>query len=136
MGKDLAFIDFETTGLSPERCDRVIEVGVAVLTGRRIVDGYQSLVNPDRQIPGNVEDLTGINDEMVESAPRARAVMREVLDFVGELPLVAHNAAFDRRFYDMELGRIRASIDTDQGINDHQIRLLGLQYGLEGLYAG
>ncbi len=106
MQSSLAFIDFETTGLSPDRGDRIIEVGVAVLTGGEITDRYQSLVNPGRDIPWFVENLTGITDEMVGTAPAATAVMREVLDYVGDLPLVAHNAGFDRRFYDMELGRI------------------------------
>jgi DNA polymerase III subunit epsilon len=113
MGRDLAFIDFETTGLSPGRGHRIIEVGIAVLTGGRITDRYQSLVNPGRHIPWVVEDLTGINDEMVEAAPPARVVMREVLDFVGDRPLVAHNAGFDRRFYDMELDRIRRKRKQD-----------------------
>jgi DNA polymerase-3 subunit epsilon len=103
----LAFIDFETTGLSSRRGDRVIEVGIAVLEGGRIVDRYQSLINPRMPIPWQIEDLTGITDDMVRSAPGAPEVMSEVHDFIGEMRLVAHNASFDRGFMDAEFSRIR-----------------------------
>ena len=103
----LAFIDFETTGLSARGGDRVIEVGIAVLDGSRIVDRYQSLINPCMPIPWVIEDLTGISDDMVRSAPGAPEVMSEVHDFIGEMRLVAHNASFDRGFMDAEFSRIR-----------------------------
>ncbi len=107
MKDRLAFIDFETTGLSSRRGDRVIEVGIAVLEGGRIVDRYQSLINPRMPIPWQIEDLTGITDDMVRSAPGAPEVMSEVHDFIGEMRLVAHNASFDRGFMDAEFLRIR-----------------------------
>lgn len=107
MKDRLAFIDFETTGLSASGGDRVIEVGIAVLEGGRIVDRYQSLINPRMRIPWVIEDLTGITDDMVRSAPGAPAVMGEVHDFIGEMRLVAHNASFDRGFMDAEFSRIR-----------------------------
>jgi len=106
MLPNLAFIDFETTGLSPESGDRIIEVGIAILSGGRIVDRYQSFINPQARIPGVVVALTGIDDTMVRHAPTAAQVMPEVLEFVGNLPLVAHNASFDKRFMDSELRRI------------------------------
>jgi DNA polymerase III subunit epsilon len=107
MTKKLAFIDFETTGLSPESGDRVIEVGIAVLVGGQIVDRYQSFINPQVRIPGVVVALTGIDDSMVRNAPKAVQVMPEVMAFIGNMPLVAHNASFDKRFMDAELRRIR-----------------------------
>jgi DNA polymerase-3 subunit epsilon len=107
MTTPLAFIDFETTGLSPESGDRIIEVGIAVLHQGRIVDRYQSFVNPQVRIPYEVVALTGIDDAMVRPAPTADQVMHEVMEFVGKLPLVAHNASFDQRFMDCELKRIR-----------------------------
>jgi DNA polymerase-3 subunit epsilon len=106
MPTRLAFIDFETTGLSPESGDRIIEVGIAILSGGRIVDRYQSFINPQARIPAVVSSLTGINDSMVRTAPRAAQVMPEIINFVGDLPLVAHNASFDKRFMESELRRI------------------------------
>ena len=113
MTEALAFIDFETTGLSPEAGDRIIEVGIAVLHKGRIVDRYQSFVNPEMRIPYEVVALTGIDDAMVRPAPKAIQVMHEVLEFIGKLPLVAHNASFDKRFMDSELSRIRRRLANE-----------------------
>ena len=113
MTKSLAFIDFETTGLSPEGGDRVIEVGIAVLKQGRIVKRYQSFINPQKRIPYEVVSLTGISDAMVRTAPNASQVMSEVLEFIGEAPLVAHNASFDKRFMDSELRRMNRQCAND-----------------------
>jgi len=72
----------------------------------RIIDRYQSLMNAGRYIPPFITELTGITNEMVRQAPPAERVMAEVSDFVGTLPLVAHNAGFDSRFWDAELNYI------------------------------
>lgn len=101
----VAVLDFETTGLSPAQGDRPTEVAIAVVEDGRIVDRYQSLMNPGRPIPGDIVRLTGITNAMVECAPGVAQVMREAAAFVGRLPLVAHNAAFDRRFWLAELQR-------------------------------
>ena len=71
------------------------------------MDRYQSLVNPRVPIPWVIEDLTGITDDMLRSAPGAPEVMSEVHEFIGEMRLVAHNASFDRGFMDAEFSRIR-----------------------------
>ena len=113
MTKSLAFIDFETTGLSPEGGDRVIEVGIAVLEQGRIVKRYQSFINPQKRIPYEVVSLTGISDAMVRTAPNASEVMSEVLEFIGAAPLVAHNASFDKRFMDSELRRMNRQCAND-----------------------
>jgi DNA polymerase-3 subunit epsilon len=63
-------------------------------------------MNAGVRVPSFIEGLTGITDAMVRAAPPASRVMREVADFVGDLPLVAHNASFDCRFWDAELHRI------------------------------
>lgn len=100
-----AVIDFETTGLSPDLGDRVTEVGVAILSDGQIINRYQSLVNPHRPIPAFVQSLTGITDAMVSSAPESSSVMRELYDFVGDTPFIAHNASFDKKFLDAEYAR-------------------------------
>lgn len=101
-----AVLDFETTGMGPGDGARATEIGIALLEGGRIVDRYQSLMNAGAWIPPFIEELTGISNAMVRRAPPAEDVMREAADFVGALPLVAHNASFDRRFWDAELARI------------------------------
>lgn len=105
----MAVIDFETTGLSPGKGDRATEVAVVLIRGGSSVGRYQSLMNAGVRIPAHIQALTGIGNDMIAAAPSASAVMREVADFVEDFPLVAHNAAFDQRFWDAELTRIGRS---------------------------
>ncbi|MDB4630979.1 3'-5' exonuclease [Pseudomonadales bacterium] len=102
-----AVIDFETTGLSPAHGARPTEIGVCLVEGGRIVDRYQSLMNPGVSIPYDIQQLTGITDKMVKAAPAISTVMKETADFVGDRPLLAHNAAFDRKFWEIELNNIK-----------------------------
>ncbi|MCU0834312.1 MAG: 3'-5' exonuclease [Chromatiaceae bacterium] len=102
----LAVIDFETTGLYPQYGDRATEIAVMLVRNGHIVDRFQSLMNAGVRINGFITSLTGITNDMVRAARPASRVMREVADFVGATPLVAHNATFDRRFWDAELDRI------------------------------
>ena len=102
----VAVIDFETTGMSPDMGDRATEVAVVIVEGGTIVDRYQSLMNTGAYISGFITELTGITNQMVRAAPPAAQVMSELAQFVGEIPLVAHNASFDSRFLDAEWARI------------------------------
>lgn len=102
----MAVIDFETTGLSPAQGDRATEIGAVILQDGKVVDRYQSLMNAGVRIPAYIQELTGISDAMIRAAPPVAEVMREVAEFVGDYPLVAHNAAFDGKFWDAELARI------------------------------
>ena len=99
----IAVIDFETTGISPSAGDRATEVAVVIMEEGRVVDRYQSLMNAGVRIPSFITQLTGITNAMVVSAPSSGSVMREAARFVGGLPMVAHNASFDRRFWCAEL---------------------------------
>lgn len=99
-------LDFETSGMSPERGDRAIEIGAVRLVDDRIVDRFQSLMNPGRRINAFIEGLTGISNAMLQQAPPASEVMAEFARFIDGASLVAHNAAFDRRFLDAELALI------------------------------
>lgn len=101
----IAVIDFETTGISPGQGDRATEVAIVLLQRGRVVDRFQSLMNAGVRVPAFITQLTGITNAMVASAPLAAQVMREASRFVGEAPMVAHNAAFDRKFWVDELTR-------------------------------
>ncbi|GAB7535186.1 3'-5' exonuclease [Burkholderia sp. 3C] len=105
----VAVLDFETTGLSPAQGDRATEIAVILLRDGEIVDRYQSLMNAGRRIPSDVVALTGITNDMIASAPPVATVMREAAAFVGRHPVVAHNAAFDRRFWQSELEQLGES---------------------------
>ncbi|MFT3759283.1 PolC-type DNA polymerase III [Thauera sp.] len=109
----VAVIDFETTGMSPAQGDRATEVAVVIVEDGRVVDRYQSLMNAGVRVPAFIESLTGISTAMVRNAPPAGDVMREVSDFVGDMPIVAHNASFDAKFWDAELARIQRTRRQD-----------------------
>lgn len=102
----IAVIDFETTGMSPETGGRATEVAIVLLEDGQVVDRYQSLMNAGVWIPPFITQLTGITNAMVRDAPPAAEVMREAARFVGDAPMVAHNASFDRKFWQGELARL------------------------------
>ena len=108
----IAVIDFETTGISPAMGDRATEVAIVLLEDGRVVDRFQSLMNAGVRIPSFITQLTGITNAMVAAAPRAEQVMTEASRFVGDAPMVAHNASFDRKFWVDELAR--AGLDAPQ----------------------
>ena len=99
----IAVIDFETTGMSPTLGDRATEVAIVLLERGQVVDRFQSLMNAGVYIPSFITQLTGITNLMVATAPRAERVMADAARFVGEAPMVAHNASFDRRYWQAEL---------------------------------
>lgn len=103
MPSAIAVIDFETTGISPAMGDRATEVAIVVTEAGRVVDRFQSLMNAGVHIPAFITQLTGITNAMVASAPPAAQVMREAARFVGSVPMVAHNASFDKRYWQAEL---------------------------------
>jgi DNA polymerase-3 subunit epsilon len=101
----VAVIDFETTGLSPSTGGRATEIAAVLVRDGQVVGHYASLMQSDAWVPPYIEQLTGISNAMLARAPPAAWVMREVAAFVGDCPLVAHNAAFDRAFWQAEMAR-------------------------------
>ena len=96
--------DTETTGLSPLAGDRVVEIGCVELwnrveTGRT----FHSYFNPERPMPSGAEAVHGLTDTFLADKPRFRDVVGDLLEFLGDCPLVAHNASFDFGFLNHEL---------------------------------
>ena len=102
---DFVVFDLETTGAKTPPC-RITEIGAYKVHGGRIIAEYQTLVNPEMPIPSFISALTGITNEMVQDAPVFADVVCDFLDFIGDAVLVAHNAPFDMRFLNYEIGRI------------------------------
>jgi len=100
-----AVVDVETTGGGVERGHRITEVAVVEVSGGRIVDEFQTLVNPGRRIPPGVTALTSITDAMVATAPYFEDVAEELRARLDGRVFVAHNAAFDWAFVSGELLR-------------------------------
>ena len=95
----LAVIDFETTGSAPGQGARATEIAAVLVQNGRVVDRFQTLMNSGAWVPPFIEQLTGISNQMLRTAPPAASVMQDVMRFTYGIPLVAHNAAFDRAFW-------------------------------------
>ena len=104
-GADFVVFDLETTGAKTPPC-RVTEIGAYKVRGGEIVGEFHSLVNPETPIPFFITMLTGISDEMVRHAPKFSDVAHDLLTFLGDSVLVAHNAGFDMRFLNHEVSRL------------------------------
>lgn len=89
--------DIETTGLNNVN-DKITEIGAVLIKDRKVISKFNSLINPKVPIPEKIQKLTGITDEMVSGAPSIEEVLPQFLSFVGNRPLVAHNAMFDVGF--------------------------------------
>lgn len=102
---EFVVFDLETTGAKTPPC-RITEIGAYRVKNGAIVDEFQTLVNPETAIPPFISQLTGITDRMVGNAPKFREIAHDFLDFIGDSVLVAHNAPFDLRFLNHEIGRM------------------------------
>ncbi len=90
--------DLETTGFSPRAGDEIVEIGAIKTIAGKITGEFHSLVNPIRPISPGASAVNGITNDMVADAPLMENVLPGFLDFIGDSPLVAHNAAFDLSF--------------------------------------
>jgi len=96
--------DTETTGLSPLAGDRMVEIGCVELinrceTGRT----FHAYFNPDRSMPAGAEAVHGLSETFLSDKPRFHEKVEELLEFIGDSPLIAHNASFDFGFINHEL---------------------------------
>ena len=95
--KRFAIVDIETTGGMYYR-DRIIEIAIVLSDGMRIIDQFDTLLDPVRSIPREITRITGINDEMVQGKPKFYEVAKEVVEWTEGAVFVAHNVYFDYRF--------------------------------------
>lgn len=101
----IVMLDFETTGLSTVAGDRITEVAALRIVDGAVTERYVSLINCGVRIPAFVTALTGISQRMVDNAPPVTQVLPQLLEFIGDDVLAAHNASFDARFLQAESER-------------------------------
>jgi DNA polymerase-3 subunit alpha (Gram-positive type) len=102
---EFVVFDLETTGSKAPPC-RVTEVGACRVARGMVTEEFHSLVNPCVPIPRFITSLTGIDDEMVRDAPLFSEIIDDLMLFIGDSVLVAHNAHFDMRFLNNEIGLV------------------------------
>ncbi len=99
--------DTETTGLDPKTGDRMVEIGCVEMVDRVPTgESYHAYYNPQRDMPAAAEAVHGLSISFLETKPLFKDTAQELLDFLGDAPLVAHNASFDFGFLNTELERI------------------------------
>ena len=113
---DYVVFDLETTGLSA-RYNRIMEFGAVKISGGRIIDRYDVLINPGVHIPDKIQRLTNITDAMVENEKTIEEAMPDILRFIGDSILVTHNANFDISFLNEALIRMGKN-KVDNGVID------------------
>ena len=109
---EFAAFDIETTGLN-ESTDRMTEIGAVIVADGKILDSFQTFVNPGMPIPQEITDLTGITDADVASAPGEKEALEAFLRFAGDRPLAAHNAKFDVGFMKAAAARNGLNFDLE-----------------------
>lgn len=95
--RDIVVLDIETTGLMPGR-DELLEIGAVRIHNSQIIDTFQTFVRPTREIPRNIQQLTGITPAMVQDAPHPDEALRRLLEYINDAVWSAHNAGFDMGF--------------------------------------
>jgi DNA polymerase-3 subunit epsilon len=98
-------LDTETTGFDPQQGDRIVEIGAVELinqmpTGRT----YHQYINPERAMPDDAFQVHGLGDDFLRDKPVFKQIAQEFLDFVKDDTMVIHNASFDMKFLNAELG--------------------------------
>jgi DNA polymerase III subunit epsilon len=107
-----AYLDVETTGLSPWFGDRICEIAVLRCEGDNIIDTFDSLINPKRALSPGAARVNGLRDDDLKKAPEFIDVAERVMALVRDAVIVCHNVPFDLGFLSSELGRINRHLPT------------------------
>jgi len=116
-------LDTETTGLSPQNGDRIVEIGCVELinhmpSGRT----YQTYLNPQKTMDPSAEEVHGLSNDFLKDQPLFKEIASEFLEFISDSPLIIHNAEFDIGFLNSELKRLDLTeINMDQAIDTLKI---------------
>jgi DNA polymerase III subunit epsilon len=130
--------DTETTGFDPNTGDRLVEIGCIEMVGL-VPTGevFHAYYNPQRAMPKGAEDIHGLSEQFLSNKPLFIETVDALLTFLGDAPLVAHNATFDFRFLNAELQRAgRAPVGTDRMIDTLAIsrsQFPGAKHSLDAL---
>ncbi len=108
-----AVVDIETTG-GNYRYNKIIEIAAIITDGKNILDEFRSLVNPQRNIPEFITQITNITNEMVENAPTYNQIAPQLYDILSNNCFVAHNVSFDYDFVKQEFREAGFNFHTEK----------------------
>ena len=107
-----AYLDVETTGLSPWFGDRICEIAVIRCEGNKVIESFDSLLNPERPISPGAARVNGLKDSDLKKACRFADVAEQVMTILKDAVIVCHNVPFDLGFLSSELGRLNRHLPT------------------------
>jgi DNA polymerase-3 subunit alpha (Gram-positive type) len=138
-----SIVDIETTGLNPGT-DEIIEIGAIKIENREIKDIFNKLVRPEKQVPENITNLTGITQDMVAGEFPIKPVISQFVNFIGNTIIVAHNAEFDTSFLKNSMKKwlnsdmdnlivctVLISRDILPNLDNHKLHTVAKYFGLE-----
>jgi len=131
-------LDTETTGFEPADGHRIVEIGCVELIDHLPTGASkQFYLHPERLVPVESQRIHGLSDEFLADKPKFNEIVEELLDFIGDAPLVIHNASFDLKFMNAELHRVgRSPLPYARAIDTIEIaknKLPGARYSLDEL---
>lgn len=114
--------DLETTGLKASEGDSIIEIGAVKMQNGKIIDKFDELIDPKVNLSEEIVNITGITNEMLKGKPGEEEIVKKFMNWVGDLPLVAHNAKFDISFLKMaflkyDIGRLENTLIDTLGLS-------------------
>ena len=128
--------DLETTGFNAGGTDSIIEIGAVKIDNGEITDRFDELINPGRKLPAKITELTNITDEMLEGKDNEENAVKRFKEWVGDLPMVAHNAKFDVSFIVMAHSKYNLGEFTNTVIDTLELsRALDTGYARHSLSA-
>lgn len=113
---DYVVFDLETTGFDPKTA-RIIEIGALKYKNNELVEELSILVNPECEILDVITMITGIDDELVKNAITIEEALPQFIQFIEDLPLVAHNSNFDLSFIEENINRLELPMITNKNID-------------------
>ena len=141
---EYVIFDLETTGLSANEGDQIIEIGAVKISNGKIIDKFDELIDPGKPLDPKITEITCITNDMLKGRPNEKDMVIKFMNWVGNLPMVAHNARFDLSFLEMayfkyDLGKLKNTIIDTLGLSRylesheryHNLATLVKRYNIE-----
>ncbi len=136
LDETFVVFDFETTGFNAGGADSIIEIGAVKIKNGVILEKYDELINPGRKLPQKIIDITNITDDMLADKDTEENAVKRFVEWVGDLPMVAHNAKFDVSFLEMAYKKYDLGTFTNPVIDTLELsRTLDTNYARHSLSA-